>query len=177
VAIAADVFRAKGFDAATLDDVAEALDMRRASIYYYVKSKGELLYLVIERALRFALDRLSQLERVDDPRRRLAALIRHQVETITAETSFFGVFFDDRPRLGGHYEVEIRRREMEYYQIYVSAVRCAAEQGVIEPVDARFGAQAILGMTTWAYKWFAPTDDVDAFADTCVELVLGTPRT
>src|SRR5207253_8692552 len=40
VAAAAEVFHEKGYDAGTLDDVADALDLRRASLYYYVRSKA-----------------------------------------------------------------------------------------------------------------------------------------
>src|SRR5690606_29007945 len=45
VAAAARTFRARGYDSASLDDVAAELDLRKASLYHYVDSKAHLLYL------------------------------------------------------------------------------------------------------------------------------------
>src|SRR5436309_14584491 len=71
VAAAAEVFHEKGYDAGTLDDVADALDLRRASLYYYVRSKSNLLFMVVEQALIVALERLDEYAQIEDPRERL----------------------------------------------------------------------------------------------------------
>jgi AcrR family transcriptional regulator len=51
ISSAAHVFRDRGFEAATLRDVAEALGTDRASLYYYVRSKEELLREIVREAL------------------------------------------------------------------------------------------------------------------------------
>lgn len=173
IATAAEVFHQKGYDAGTLEDVAEALDLRRASIYYYVRSKAHLLFLIIDRALGLALDELDEYTKLPDPRERLETFIRHQVRTITGEPSMFTVFFDHRLRLEQEYEARIRDKERRYVRAYLKVVQDAVKAGVIGKVDPRYGAQAILGMTTWSYKWFDPTrDNADRLADSCVKLVL-----
>ena len=174
VAAAADIFHEKGFDAGTLDDVADALDLRRASLYYYVRSKANLLHLVFERALDVALLQLEEAAGIEDPYERLEALIRHQVKTVASEPSLFSVFFDHRPRLEPRYEEEMHRRERKYLAAYRSAVERAIEVGIISDVDPRYATQAILGMAIWPYKWFqADRDDIEKLADACVELILG----
>jgi len=174
VAAAADIFREKGFDAGTLDDVADALDLRRASLYYYVRSKANLLHMIFERALDVALARLDEHSQIEDPYERLEALIRHQAVTVASEPSLFSVFFDHRPRLEPRYEEDIRLRERRYVTAYRVAVEQAIDAGIIRNVDPRYASQAILGMTSWPYKWFqADRDNVDTLADACVELILG----
>ena len=173
VETAAQIFRAKGYDAGSLDDLAAALDLRKASLYYYVRSKAELLYLIFDRAISTALSRIESCLDIEDPRERLASLIRDQAITIAQEPSFFSVFFDQRPRLAADYEAEIRAKERHYLHVFARAVAAAAADGAIAPVEARYGAQAVLGMTSWVYKWFEPgRDDPEAFAQTCVDLVL-----
>ncbi|BCF83294.1 TetR family transcriptional regulator [Rhodococcus qingshengii] len=44
---AAAVFYRKGYDTATVGDIAEALDVTKAALYYYFESKEQLLYLII----------------------------------------------------------------------------------------------------------------------------------
>jgi TetR/AcrR family transcriptional regulator, cholesterol catabolism regulator len=174
VAAAADIFHEKGFDAGTLDDVADALDLRRASLYYYVRSKANLLHMIFERALDVALLKLDEHSQIDDPYERLEALIRHQVITIASEPSLFSVFFDHRPRLEPRYEEDIRLRERKYMAAYRAAVERAIDAGIIRNVDPRYATQAILGMTIWPYKWFrSGRDDIETLADACVELILG----
>jgi AcrR family transcriptional regulator len=172
---AAEVFQRDGYDAGSLDDVAAELDLRKASLYYYVKSKAHLLYLIFDRAISLALQRLEELAATkQDPRERLAALITHQVTLMTESPSLFTVFFDSRPRLESPYDEEIRDKERQYLRWYADAVVVAVEAGVIPKIDARYGAQALLGMTSWTYKWFDPShDDVSTFAGDLVSLVLG----
>ena len=47
---AAQVFQERGFQAATIGDIAEKLGTDRASVYYYVSSKTELLQRVVRKA-------------------------------------------------------------------------------------------------------------------------------
>jgi AcrR family transcriptional regulator len=174
VAAAAEIFHEKGFDAGTLDDVADALDLRRASLYYYVRSKANLLHLIFERALDVALLKLDEHSQIEDPYERLETLIRHQVITVAGEPSLFSVFFDHRPRLEQRYEEDIRLRERKYLAVYKSAVEDAIEAGIISDVNPRYATQAILGMANWPYKWIQTgRDNIEDLADACVELILG----
>jgi AcrR family transcriptional regulator len=170
---AATVFHEKGYDAGSLDDVADALDLRRASLYYYVQSKANLLYMLFERGLDVALSELDEHSQIEDPRERLEALIRHQVQAVAGSTSLLSVFFDDRTRLEQRYEADIRKRERQYFDAIYEAVQAATDAGVLSG-SVRYNTQAILGMTLWTYKWFQPDrDDPDLLANACVELVLG----
>ena len=47
VAAAAAIFKEKGYQAATTRDIASAVGIQQATLYYYVSSKEELLYLVV----------------------------------------------------------------------------------------------------------------------------------
>ena len=49
--VAVRVFRERGYDGSTLDDVARAAGITKASIYYHVRSKEELLARGVGRAL------------------------------------------------------------------------------------------------------------------------------
>lgn len=170
---AARVFHARGYEAGSLDDVAAELDLRKASLYYYVDSKAQLLYWIFDRAISLALQRLDELSQIQDPADRLAAFIVHQVSVVAEERSLFTVFFESRPRLDSEYEEEIRRKERRYLQHYVSAVSLAMDAGVLPRMDPRFGAQAILGMSSWVYKWFDPSsDDWRRLASDFIELIL-----
>jgi TetR/AcrR family transcriptional regulator, cholesterol catabolism regulator len=156
---AARVFHARGYETGSLDDVAEELGLRKASLYYYVDSKAQLLYWIFDRAISLALERLDELSEIADPGERLAAFVAHQVSVVAEERSLFTVFFESRPRLNADYEDAIRQKERRYIKRYVDAVANAVDAGVIPEINPRHGAQAILGMASWVYKWFDPVGD------------------
>ena len=172
---AARAFHARGYDAASLDDVVAELDIRKASLYHYVNSKAQLLYLIFDRAISRGLDRLDRIATIPDPRERLATLIFHQVQLIAEEPSLFSVFFDNRPRLSADYEVEMLAKERRYLRRFAEAIDLASRQGAIADVNPKYAAQGVLGMTSWIYKWFdAETDDWRDVAGSFVRLVLGS---
>jgi AcrR family transcriptional regulator len=176
VEVAADVFRAKGYDAGSLEDVALATGLRKASLYYYVRSKSELLYLVFDRAITIALRRLAAIAEIADPRERLAALIRHQVVTVAAEPSLFTVFFDQRPGLVEEHAREIGEKERQYVRVLARGMADAIAASAVRNTHARYGAQGILGMASWVYKWLDPArDDPEAVAEQFVLMILGPP--
>src|SRR5215472_10781228 len=82
LAKASEVFDAKGYDAGTLEDVAQATGMRKAGLYHYVSSKSQLLFLLFDRAWELGFQRVAEIPAIEDPGERLAALIRMHVRLI-----------------------------------------------------------------------------------------------
>jgi AcrR family transcriptional regulator len=173
VTVAAQVFHASGYEAGSLDDVAAALGLRKASLYYYVKRKSDLLRMVFDRAITSALSEVDRLSTIEDPEQRLAALIRHQATLVARDPSLFAVFFGQRSGLEDADLAEISRKERRYIRQFVVAVEAAMTAGVVPLGDARVVANLIVGMTSWSYKWFdARRDSIDSLADSCVALVI-----
>lgn len=168
------IFHERGFDAGTLDDVAVALDLRRASLYHYLRSKGELLYFIFDRAITTALGRLDQISTIEDPHEQLAAFIAHQSRMVCRDPGLFAVNFDQRGRLEEPFASKILAKEREYVRRVTGMVERAASAGKLEGFDTRYTAQSLIGMTTWVYKWFDPTrDNADDVARTMIRLILG----
>lgn len=174
LAKASEVFDAKGYEAGTLEDVAQAMGMRKAGLYHYVRSKSHLLFLLFDRAWELGFDRVASVQEIEDPAEHLAALIRSHVSLIAEQKSLFTVFFGHRPRFDDAAEQKFLERERRYVGIFARAVRDAAEAGAIPRVDPRRGAMAIMGMTSWVYKWYDPASmRPEDIGDDFVTLVLG----
>lgn len=176
VDVAIEVFRERGFDSGSLDDVAAALGTGRASLYHYVPSKAHLLYLVFDRAISTTVARMEELAAtIEDPTDRLRSLMRELIFTIAADPSLFIVFFGDRPALDDKYESEILPKERRVLRLIIEAVADAGRQGSIPVTEPRLAAQAILGMVSWLHKWYDPArDQPEAFAQTCEDLIFRT---
>lgn len=86
---AIQVFEVKGFHGATLRDVGRAANLPQGTIYNYVETKEDILFLVCDRIVSDYLARVRQaLETTSDPTQRLRSIMRaiahamidHQVE-------------------------------------------------------------------------------------------------
>jgi AcrR family transcriptional regulator len=178
LARASEVFDAKGYDAGTLDDVARAMGMRKAGLYHYVSSKSELLYLLFDRAWELGFQRMAGVEDIEDPGERLTAIIHRHVSLIAERRSLFTVFLGRRPVFDDAVERRFREKERRYVGIFARAIRDAAAAGLIPQVDPRIGAMALMGMTSWVYKWYDPAAvTAERIADEFTRLVLGARAT
>lgn len=82
VAVAAEVFGERGYEAATVEEVAERLDVTKGSLYYYFAGKDELATAAIETLGTDWTERLESLavSLADRPRpERLRALLREHI--------------------------------------------------------------------------------------------------
>jgi AcrR family transcriptional regulator len=147
--------------------------LRRASLYHYVGSKEELLYQVVSHGLTAAIDELEQAVAISDPRARLTALIRHRVRLVVKSRNMFTVILDHRPLVRAADEPTIRKLEKRYSELFEATVASAVSAGALPEMDTRYAVNAVMGLTTWVYKWFrSESDDPEAFADACVRLIV-----
>ena len=58
---AAQIFREKGFHAASMQDIALAVNLQKASLYHHVSSKQEILLALLDRALDLLIEHIEQV--------------------------------------------------------------------------------------------------------------------
>jgi TetR/AcrR family transcriptional repressor of nem operon len=80
VAAACQLFHQQGVEMTTLADIAQAADVPVGNIYYYFKTKDDLVGAVIDAYSVDLRTRLSSLDRHRTPKARLKALVREQAD-------------------------------------------------------------------------------------------------
>ncbi len=85
---AIDVFSEKGFDKATMDDIAARANVAKGTIYYHFKSKEELFLFLVEEGVELLRDGVeSKLLPDMTPTEKLELIVREQI-------NFFGQYRD-----------------------------------------------------------------------------------
>jgi TetR/AcrR family transcriptional regulator, cholesterol catabolism regulator len=156
---AAQVFREYGYDAGTIKDVAEVLDVTTANVYYYIKSKEELLYEIILRSLNLGLKKLDEIEKSLDSGDRLKKLMEVHVKLIIDERNMFTVLFDNKDRLDQEHYSIIHEKENQYLNYFRRAIKNAIDDQLFPPISIDNGLHAIMGMCNWVYKWHKKDKD------------------
>jgi AcrR family transcriptional regulator len=184
LATAAALFGERGYDAVSLEDVADRLDVTKGSLYYYFASKDELVTAAIETLGNEWTARLEGLPagQSGTPAERLRALVREHIGIAVREyPAALRLFLtpQDWPDAQQARIKELRRR-------HDSVFRTVVEEGVdagdftvtaVDPV-----LQCMHASMSQAPAWCAHLSGraqdraVDVFADTVLMLVGVPPR-
>src|SRR5204862_1288452 len=178
---AAELFRARGYRATTLDELARRLGMSKATVYGYFRSKEDLLAAFFHRTMTLAEAGLAAIRASAlSPADQLREVIRHHVRLVVAERAFLTVFFSEEGSLPSRLQKDIVRRKGRYDRTVRGIVERAARAGEIRAAEPRLLVLALLGMSNWVYRWYhsgrGRASDADALAGAFNErIVRGFP--
>jgi TetR/AcrR family transcriptional regulator, cholesterol catabolism regulator len=152
---AARLFRRKGFDATTTRDIAAAVGMHAGSPFYHFKSKGALLYAVMEEGMRAALQRQEEvLQRAADPASMLRRLIRSHFDTLHgAGRDFIPVMLYEWRSLNAVQRKGIAQVKDSYEAPWMPVLKALARQGALK-ADPGVARLFIFGALNWAVQWY-----------------------
>lgn len=172
ISAAAQIFREKGYQAASMQDIAQAVHLQKASLYHHVESKQEILLTILNQALDLLIEDMQSVVAMDLPADdKLRQAIRVYVGRIAGEADLAAVLLlEYRSLEPGLRQRHIRRRD-RYEELWRKLIRQGVESGRFRRVDEKFAAFALLGIQNWMITWFRqgggkkPAELADFFAD------------
>jgi AcrR family transcriptional regulator len=156
--VATQVFYEKGYDGASLQDIADRIGMLKGSLYYYIQSKEDLLFDVISSVHRAGLAVVTSCaETPGDPLRRLDRVVAGHVEHTCRNLVSTAVFLHELSALPPARRREVLGEEHAYQSVFRGLIDQGARDGLVRAdVEPRVAALSILGSTNWVYRWFRP---------------------
>ncbi|MDJ0974989.1 MAG: TetR/AcrR family transcriptional regulator [Planctomycetota bacterium] len=168
---AAQVFRQKGYHGAGMREIAAGIGVAPGALYYYFKSKDDLLYACQDLSLSRLIEVGEQLLAGTGPAdERLRVLMRAHLDLTLDELGGsaahveFHALPEDRLR-------EVVKKRDRYEGLIRGLIQAGIDSGRFRPVDAKLAALALLGALNWTVVWWRPDgpwsahDVVDGFAD------------
>ncbi len=174
---AARLFNSKGSRATTLRDIAETLGLTKTSLYYYVKTKEELIYQCYLATLEHHLRSMDEIEqRCSKPLERVQQFFLLQFENWLAAQENRG------PHLAALLEIASlqseHRRDVEAHYIAMfkrlrGYLQAGIEAGEIRPCETTATTRAILGSLDWIFYWLhnRPRDQIGTTAEQAWDLL------
>lgn len=154
---AAEIFAKKGYERATLEEIAAELKLTKGSLYHYFKGKDDILFQSLLRAHTIASQVLSKIvERRDiPPKDRLYLAIEEHVKVLT--TKFvYATLRQQELLLPAKLRDKVRRERKKFQQMFVGIIHEGIEDGTFKPVNLKLVSFAILGATNWVARWYSP---------------------
>jgi AcrR family transcriptional regulator len=175
---AAQIFARRGYAAATVQDVADDLGILKGSIYYYIKTKEDLLFRLLD-AVHDDVDALLEhVRQADDldPLERLCAYVRTQTDYNLRNLVRISVYYNDVDQLSDERRKHILRRRKTHEDFVTALVLDAQRQRLIDPTrDARLLTYSVFATIIWPYRWFKPRGrmKIEDVVDSCVAFAKG----
>jgi AcrR family transcriptional regulator len=155
--VAARIFAAKGYRGTSLNDIGEALGMNKASLYYYVRSKEDLLRRLILRAGRRLRDVSQDPEVARLPAdAALERLVREHCRVAFEHRDELGVLVHQRRHLELEALGEVAARERAYVDRLKAVIARGAAERAFRPVDPAVAAQFVLDTVNGLLRWYRP---------------------
>jgi AcrR family transcriptional regulator len=172
---AAQVFRQKGFHGASMANIAEAVNLQKASLYHHVSSKQEILFELLDRALELLLERISPIASMDLPAdERLCRMIREYLQILAENTDLSAVLlFEHRSLEGRQHARHVPNRD-KFENLWRDVLREGVRTRQFVCDDIALSARAILGILNWTITWYRPNGSltVEQIADHYSKLLL-----
>jgi len=161
---AARVFYEKGYDGASMQDIAAAVSLTKAGLYHHVGSKDRLLFEIMNYGMDI-LDEmvLQKVKDIDDPAEKLRQTIAGHVDLIVRARDFeLTVILHENRSLKGTPQKKIDARKKEYIHFLEELVaETQQKSGKKTQVSAHLAAFFLLGIINWLYQWYHPEGPVN----------------
>ncbi len=165
VSKAASLFREKGFKAASMRDLAEAVGVEAASLYNHIKSKTELLHeLCFGVANRF----MHHMDEVESKKTNSIAKVEELVRFHINEmiNHYEEVYVSDREwkHLSDPYLSNFQNQRRMYRKRFAAIIEAGIRNKEIKAIDAPTAVLIILHAIGGIESWHRSTQKIDAAA-------------
>lgn len=151
------LFQEKGYHGASMQDLAEAMGMQKASLYYYIRSKEELLVHVCERGTGAFTQELYEIVASDaSATDKLTRAIECYLVALCEQLDLFTVFLREQKFLGDEQKNKLRGEGEHHAELLAAILEQGIATGEFRTVNVMITTLAILGMCNWLYEWYSP---------------------
>ena len=153
---AVGLFSRKGYAATSTREVAKLLGIQKATLYYHVDSKEDLLFLICQSSLtEIRNDVETAIQGGSDPLERVQTLICSHIESLLRDEAEHSTTFTEMHALSEQRFGQIMKLRDGYEHLVRSVLRDAQEAGVLrQDIDAKYLCLALLGIMNRVTVWY-----------------------
>lgn len=151
---AAQLFNERGFHATSLDDIAARLGVSKPTLYYYVKSKDQILLECVRQGLEMTLEGIEVSRQAGGTALdQLEACMRVYARIVTMDFGMCLIRVGDE-QLPPESRKALRRMKAQIDLAFRRLVEAGVQQGLLAPCDPKMTAFMIGGALSWIGKWY-----------------------
>jgi TetR/AcrR family transcriptional regulator, cholesterol catabolism regulator len=172
VQAAAQIFREKGYHATSMQDIADAVHLQKASLYHHITSKQEILLEILNHARDRTTTEIGAVVDSDlTPTEKLRLALRAYTRILIEDRDLASVLLLEYRGLGPKLLAAHIARRDQVDRLWRKIVQEGIEAGEFRPIDPILTSFALLGVQNWMVTWFqkegrlSAARAADSFAD------------
>lgn len=171
---AADLFNQQGYHATSLDEIAARLQVTKPTLYYYFKSKDDILLGCVRKGLDRMILGIEQTRVAGgDSLEQLRACMQIYADIVMEPFGMCLIRIGDQD-LPAASRKKLRQVKSDIDRAFRGLVVQGVQDGLLAPCDARITAFAIAGALSWIGRWYRPDgpDTPEQIAGKTIDLLL-----
>jgi TetR/AcrR family transcriptional regulator, cholesterol catabolism regulator len=160
--VAAQLFWQKGYAATTTRELADALGVQKASLYYHMRSKEDLLHDICIESLNNILGAVAEAIAYEcDPLARVRALIKAHVLVQLQDKEKHATMLKELEALSPDRRADVLALKSEYESLVRDVLAHAQDAGALSrDMTAQELELGLLNLLNWTIFWFRPEGDL-----------------
>ncbi len=162
------VFGEKGYERATIDDIARAAGVAKGTVYLYYRSKRDVYWEALKQGLvELRDDTVRRVNAAGTLEEKVRAFITSKLQYFEAHRDFFRIYQPEYRKAlvrQGSFQGQLDTVYLEQVRLLELAIRQAVRKGVIRGVSGRAVAFAVFDVT-----WGLITRRLRGWADTTID--------
>jgi len=154
---AVQIFSQKGYHATSMQDIAKAVKLQKASLYHHIHSKQEILVAVLDRALDLLIENIQEVTLLPLPAdMKLQQAVQIYLKVMLENRDLAAVLLLEHRSLDPQLKEQHIPRRDRFERLWRDLIQEGMDQEVFVCQDSALAARALLGMMNWSITWFRP---------------------
>jgi AcrR family transcriptional regulator len=181
--VAAEIMCHKGYEATSMNDIAEAAGLTKAGIYHYIRGKEDLLFGIMT----YAMDNVEQgiiapATEVTDAEERLRTILERHTRSVIEGVGAITIVLEEMTALTPAHRKVITSRKRAYFDFIRQTLQQLDSEGKLRSVNPTTAAFSLLGMILWISRWYrrdgkiTPQEALNDYLEIAMNGVLKTTR-
>ena len=156
---ATELFERKGVSSTSFEDIAKAVGIKREGVYYYFKSRADiLLEIILPESSTLLLSMRTIMRTTMSAGERLEAAIESHLARFNPSYLEMSVALQESHVVKNEERLaELRQTWQDYSDLWVKLISDGQESGEFHAeLDPKAVAFGILGMCNWVSRWYDP---------------------
>jgi TetR/AcrR family transcriptional regulator, cholesterol catabolism regulator len=153
--VAAGIMCRKGYEATSMNDIADAVGLTKAGMYHYIRGKEHLLFEIMSYAMDMVDENvIGPAQEITDPEKRLRLIVELHARRILEVGGEVTILLEEMWALTPPHRRTIQSRKRVYFEMIRHTLQELAEADKLRNVDPTVATFSLLGMINWISRWY-----------------------
>jgi TetR/AcrR family transcriptional regulator, cholesterol catabolism regulator len=145
----------KGYEATSMNDIADAVGLTKAGLYHYIRGKEDLLFQIMSYGMDMVdQDVIAAAKQTHEGVERLRTIISRHSKRILEVGGAVSILLDEMYALTPAHRRAIKARKRAYFELIRETLEHLAAAGKLRNVSPTVATFCLFGMLSWISRWY-----------------------